>query len=282
MANTELIWDLVDAKREPFIALADRVWAMPELCYTEHRSVAEHRAALARAGFPHHRHRRRHPNRRDGRGGRRWAGHRDPGRVRCPAGSQSGCGRALPLPGRTRGARARLRSQPPGIGLAARRDGGQGLPGRAGHQGPGPVLRLPGRGGGCRERLHGPGRGFRRCRHRDLLASGALLGRQRRGVARQHPDRLQLHGQIGARGRGAASRAQRARCGRADECRRELYARAHAGRRARPLRHSGRRRHRPECRAGLRQGPLSDPGGRPDRAAAARRASPQDRRRGRR
>ena len=51
MVNTELIWDLVDAKRAPFIALADRVWGMPELCYTEHRSVAEHRAALAEQGF---------------------------------------------------------------------------------------------------------------------------------------------------------------------------------------------------------------------------------------
>jgi aminobenzoyl-glutamate utilization protein B len=51
MENTEQIWRLVDAKREPFIALSDRVWGMPETCYTEHRSVAEHIAELNREGF---------------------------------------------------------------------------------------------------------------------------------------------------------------------------------------------------------------------------------------
>ena len=51
MENSEQIWRLVDAKREPFIALSDRVWGMPETCYTEHRSVAEHAAELNRQGF---------------------------------------------------------------------------------------------------------------------------------------------------------------------------------------------------------------------------------------
>ena len=51
MANSEQIWDLVDAKREPFIALADRVWGMPELCYAEHRSAEEHRRQLEGEGF---------------------------------------------------------------------------------------------------------------------------------------------------------------------------------------------------------------------------------------
>jgi len=51
MQNTEQIWDLVDAKRETFSALADRVWGMPETCYMEHRSVAEHVAELRRQGF---------------------------------------------------------------------------------------------------------------------------------------------------------------------------------------------------------------------------------------
>ncbi len=51
MQNTEQIWDLVDAKRAEFNALADRVWGMPETCYTEHRSVAEHTAELRRQGF---------------------------------------------------------------------------------------------------------------------------------------------------------------------------------------------------------------------------------------
>jgi len=51
MQNTEAIWRLVDAKAEPFIGLSDRVWGMPELAYTEHRSAAEHRAMLAEQGF---------------------------------------------------------------------------------------------------------------------------------------------------------------------------------------------------------------------------------------
>ncbi len=51
MQNTERIWSLVDAKREPFQALADRVWGMPEIAYTEYRSVAEHLATLQAEGF---------------------------------------------------------------------------------------------------------------------------------------------------------------------------------------------------------------------------------------
>src|ERR1700722_15180457 len=51
MQNTEQIWRLVDDKREAFEALSDRVWEMPEIAYTEHRSVAEHRAELERQGF---------------------------------------------------------------------------------------------------------------------------------------------------------------------------------------------------------------------------------------
>jgi aminobenzoyl-glutamate utilization protein B len=51
MRNTEQIWRLVDDKREPFIQLSDRVWGMPELAYTEHRSVAEHIAMMEAEGF---------------------------------------------------------------------------------------------------------------------------------------------------------------------------------------------------------------------------------------
>ena len=51
MSNADRIWDLVDANREPFIALSDRVWGMPELCYAETRSCEEHRAMLAEQGF---------------------------------------------------------------------------------------------------------------------------------------------------------------------------------------------------------------------------------------
>ncbi len=51
MQNAEPVWTFVDAKRDAFTALADRVWGMPETCYTEHRSAAEHLAELQRQGF---------------------------------------------------------------------------------------------------------------------------------------------------------------------------------------------------------------------------------------
>jgi len=51
MRNSDEIWRLVDAKQEDFIALSDRVWGMPELCYSEFRSCAEHTAMLEAQGF---------------------------------------------------------------------------------------------------------------------------------------------------------------------------------------------------------------------------------------
>ncbi|MFZ0215058.1 MAG: M20 family metallopeptidase [Candidatus Dormiibacterota bacterium] len=45
------IWEYVDAKKGPFIALSDRVWGTPELCYTEEQSVAEHTRVLEAEGF---------------------------------------------------------------------------------------------------------------------------------------------------------------------------------------------------------------------------------------
>src|SRR5690348_5550535 len=50
-ANTEEIWDAVDAKKVPFQELSDRVWAMPELCFGEFRSAAEHKQLLEAEGF---------------------------------------------------------------------------------------------------------------------------------------------------------------------------------------------------------------------------------------
>ncbi len=51
MRNTEQIWNIVDGKQADYIALADRVWGMPELAYGEHRSAAEHVAMLEQEGF---------------------------------------------------------------------------------------------------------------------------------------------------------------------------------------------------------------------------------------
>lgn len=51
MQNSEEIWRLVDAKKDRFIELSDRVWGTPELCYAEMRSCAEHVALLEAEGF---------------------------------------------------------------------------------------------------------------------------------------------------------------------------------------------------------------------------------------
>src|SRR5215470_14657314 len=51
MDNSEPIWRLVDAKKDAFEALSDRIWVIPELQYVEHRSVAEHIKELEREGF---------------------------------------------------------------------------------------------------------------------------------------------------------------------------------------------------------------------------------------
>ena len=51
MQNSDKVWQLVDARKEAYEALSDRVWETPELAYAEYASVAEHRAMLEREGF---------------------------------------------------------------------------------------------------------------------------------------------------------------------------------------------------------------------------------------
>ncbi len=51
MDNRSDIWRGVDTIKPRFVALADRVWAMPEVCYTEARSSAEHLAELRHQGL---------------------------------------------------------------------------------------------------------------------------------------------------------------------------------------------------------------------------------------
>jgi aminobenzoyl-glutamate utilization protein B len=51
MDNRNEIWRNVDEQKPRFIALSDRVWGMPEVCYTEERSVAEHKSELLAQGF---------------------------------------------------------------------------------------------------------------------------------------------------------------------------------------------------------------------------------------
>ena len=51
MQNSEKIWQIVDSHRAGFVDLSDRIWGMPEIAYTEYRSVAEHTATLNAKGF---------------------------------------------------------------------------------------------------------------------------------------------------------------------------------------------------------------------------------------
>ena len=49
--NEETIWNLVEAKKEAFIELADRVFDTPETLYKEFQSVKEHVSTLEAEGF---------------------------------------------------------------------------------------------------------------------------------------------------------------------------------------------------------------------------------------
>src|SRR5262249_12786996 len=51
MKNTETIWQFVDARKDAYEALSDRIWETPEIAYAEFCSVAEHRAMLVEEGF---------------------------------------------------------------------------------------------------------------------------------------------------------------------------------------------------------------------------------------
>lgn len=51
MANAPEIWTHVDDNAPALIALSDRVWEMPETCYQEFKSAAEHMDELRRQGF---------------------------------------------------------------------------------------------------------------------------------------------------------------------------------------------------------------------------------------
>ena len=51
MDNRSDIWRGVDEIKARFIDLSDKVWGMPEVCYTEARSAAEHLVELRHQGF---------------------------------------------------------------------------------------------------------------------------------------------------------------------------------------------------------------------------------------
>jgi aminobenzoyl-glutamate utilization protein B len=51
MQNAHPAWSLVEARKDAFEALSDRIWDTPELGFLEHRAAAEHAAMLAGLGF---------------------------------------------------------------------------------------------------------------------------------------------------------------------------------------------------------------------------------------
>lgn len=51
LKNADAVWDLVEARREAFVALSDRVFDTPETLYAEIRSCAAHAEMLAAQGF---------------------------------------------------------------------------------------------------------------------------------------------------------------------------------------------------------------------------------------
>lgn len=51
MQNTDPILPHVERHKDDLVALADRVWGMPETLYAEYRSCAEHKATLHEKGF---------------------------------------------------------------------------------------------------------------------------------------------------------------------------------------------------------------------------------------
>ncbi len=51
MQNSDRIWTIIDEASPAFLELSDRIWGMPEIAYTEYRSVAEHRQMLEQQGF---------------------------------------------------------------------------------------------------------------------------------------------------------------------------------------------------------------------------------------
>ena len=259
MQNSEKIWQLVDARKDAYEALSDRVWGMPEIAYTEYRSVAEHKAMLEQEGFRITENVAGIPTAVMGEAGDGGPVIAILGEYDALPGLSQVAGIARAAGGRARRPRAWLRPQPARLGGAARRDRGEELSRRGRHQGARALLRLPGRGRRRRQGLHGARRLLRGRRHRDHLAPRGDQPGRRRAEPRGRAGRLHVPRPRLACGGGAASRPQRARRGRADECRRQLHARAHAVGRAHPLRDARRRRRRAERRAGLRQGALLDP-----------------------
>ena len=250
MQNTEKIWQLVDARKDAYEALSDRVWEMPEICYTEYRSVAEHSAMLEQEGFRITENVAGIPTAIMGEAGEggpviailgeydalpglsQVAGIAEPKEL-VAGGHGHGCGHNMLGSAALLAATAVKNYSPQ-----------RGIKGRVRYYG------CPAEEGGAAKVFMVRAGALRGRRYRDHLASGRHQSASTMPSASPTRASISLQGpRLACRG-GAASRPQRARCGRADECRRQLHARAHAVGRAHPLRHARCRWHRAQRGAG--------------------------------
>ncbi len=277
MDNRSDIWRGIDEIKPRFIDLSDRVWAMPEVCYTEARSSAEHLAELRHQGFRITENVAGIPTALMGEWGEggpviAFLGEYDalPGlsqeagvaehRPIETGGHGHGCGHNL------LGSAALLAATAVKDWLAANK-----VPGRVRYYG------CPAEEGGAAKAFMVRSGAFDDADIAITWHPSQLLGGGDDALARQHPRRFHLHRPHLACGGLAASRPQRARRGRTDECRRQLHARAHAERRARALRATRHRRHRAQRRAGPCPRALFDPRPRPARHERAGRPRAEDR-----
>ena len=155
MDNRSDIWRGVDAIKPRFIDLSDKVWAMPEVCYTEARSAAEHLAELRHQGFRITENVADIPTALIGEWGEGGPVIAFLGEYDALPGLSQEAGRGRASPDRGRRPWPWLRPQSAGLGRAARRHRGEGLARRPQGAGARALLRLPRRGGWCGEDLHG-------------------------------------------------------------------------------------------------------------------------------
>ena len=259
MDNRKDVWRAVDAHKDRLIALSDRVWGMPEVCYTEARSSAEHLAELNHQGFRVTERIAGIPTALMGEAG-------EGGPVIAILGEYD----ALPGLSQEAGIAEHREIEPGGHGHGC----GHNLLGSAALLAATAVKdwlaenKLPGRVRyyGCPAEEGGAAKAF-------MVRAGAFDDidiaiswhpssfwevTPALSLANTRADFI-FAGRGLARGGSAASRSQRARCGGIDECRRQLHARAHAERCPRALRAARHRRDRAQRGAGPCPRALLDP-----------------------
>jgi hypothetical protein len=192
MDNRSDIWLGVDAIKPRFIALSDRVWAMPEVCYTEARSAPNisPNCAIRVSASPRM---SRHSHRLMGEWGEGGPVIAFLGEYDALPGLSQEAGVAEPRPieagGHGHGCGHNLLGSAALLAATAVKDWltANKAPGRVRYYG------LPRRGRACCENLHGALGRLAMTRHRHHLASEQFLGSGGDAVAGQYARRFRLH-----------------------------------------------------------------------------------------